>query len=123
MQRYYAGLRLALLALICVTGAFAQRDLATLVGLVTDPSGGVVVNATVTITEVETGQVYTLTTGATGEFVRPALKPSIYSVTVKATGFKSAEQKGIVLKAGERTGVELVLVVGDVGQTVEVSTS
>jgi hypothetical protein len=70
---------------------FAQRDLATLVGTVTDPSGGVVANAKVTVTETSTGQIYSLTTNGAGEFVRPALKPSTYTVTVSAPGFKQAE--------------------------------
>ena len=109
-------------ALICASAVFAQRDLATLVGTVTDPSGGVVANAKVTITEVGTGQVYSLLHQRHGgEFVRPALKPSTYTVTVSAPGFRTAEQKDILLKAGERTGVNITLTVGDVGQTVEVT--
>jgi len=56
-MRNFVGPRLALLALICACAAYAQRDLATLVGVITDPSGAVVANAKVTITEVETGQV------------------------------------------------------------------
>jgi len=91
------------------------------VGTVTDSSGGVVPNAKVTITEVGTGQVYSLLTGAGGEFLRPALKPSTYSVTVSSPGFRTAEQKDILLKAGERTGVDITLTIGDVGQTVEVT--
>src|SRR5437588_4711372 len=121
MYRYFVGLRIALLALVMGCGLFAQRVLATLVGTVTDPSGSVVANAKVTITELETGQVYTLTTTATGDFVRPALKPSTYSVSVSAPGFRTAEQRDILLKAGERTGVNIVLTIGDVGQTVEVA--
>ena len=99
MRHSFKGLSLALLALSCGTALLAQRDLATLVGTVTDPSGGVVVNATVTITEGDTGLVYTLTTGATGDFVRPALKPSTYNISVKAPGFKSAERKNILLRS------------------------
>ena len=99
---------------------FAQRDLATLVGTVTDPSGGVIGNARVTVTETSTGLVYELTSNATGEFIRPALKPSIYSISVTAPGFKKAEQKDIELKPGERTGINITLTVGDIGQTVEV---
>src|SRR5215831_6005368 len=121
MHRLVAGLRVALMCLALASAALAQRDLATLVGTVTDPSGGVVANAKVTITEVGTGQVYTLVTTGTGDFVRPALKPSIYTVTVSAPGFRTAEQKDILLKAGERTGIDIRLVVGDVGQTVEVT--
>jgi len=121
MSRFSSGLRLALLALICASAVFAQRDLATIVGTVTDPSDAVIANAKVTITEQGTGQVYTVTTGVGGDFVRPALKPSTYDVSVSAPGFRTAQQKGIILKAGERTGVNFSLVLGDVGQTIEVT--
>jgi len=100
--------------------AFAQRDLSTLAGTVTDSTGGVLANASVTITEQGTGQVYETVTNNAGEFVRPALKPSTYKVSVTAPGFKRSEQKDILLTAGERTGVAISLTVGDVGQTVEV---
>jgi hypothetical protein len=100
---------------------FAQRDLGTLVGTVTDPSNAVVVGAKVTITEVGTGEVYSLVTSSAGDFVRPALKPSTYNVSVSAPGFKTAEQKDILVQAGERTGVNLTLAIGDAGQTIEVA--
>src|SRR5205807_2099212 len=64
-----------------------------------------------------------LTTNESGEYTRPALKPSTYDVTVSATGFKKATQRNIVLTAGERTGVNISLTLGDIGQTVEVSAS
>src|SRR5678809_165454 len=115
MYRSFVGPRIALLVL-SVCAAYAQRDLATLVGTVTDPSGGVVPNAKVTITEVGTGQVYNILTSSGGEFLRPALKPSTYNITVSAPGFRSAEQKDILLKSGERTGVNFVLSIGDVNQ-------
>ncbi|HLK67717.1 MAG TPA: carboxypeptidase regulatory-like domain-containing protein [Bryobacteraceae bacterium] len=117
------GLRLALLALVAASTVFAQRDLSTLAGTISDSSGGVVVNAKVTITEVATGQVYSILTNNLGEFVRPALKPSTYTVSVSAPGFKTSEQKDILLTAGERTGINITLTVGDVGQTVEVAAS
>jgi hypothetical protein len=100
---------------------FAQRDLSTLVGTVTDPSGAVIANANVVVTETSTNEVYTLTTNSAGEYIRPALKPSIYSIAVSAAGFKKAEQKDIELRPGERTGVNITLTVGEQNQTVEVS--
>ena len=123
MQRYLTGLRIALSVLVCAGAMFAQRDLSTLAGTITDTSGGVVVNAKVTITEAATGQVYTILTNSLGEFVRPALKASTYNVSVSAPGFKTSEQKDVLLNAGERTAVNIVLTVGDVGQTVEVEAS
>jgi hypothetical protein len=121
MRHLNAVLRLGLVCLFCAGAVLAQRDLATLVGTVNDPSGGVVPNAKVIITEVGTGQVYNVLTSASGEFVRPALKPSTYMVSVSAPGFRTSEQKDILLKAGERTGVAITLTIGDVNQTVEVS--
>ncbi len=121
MYHRLKGLRIALLVLALACAGFAQRDLSTLAGTITDSSGGVVVNAKVTITEVATGQVYSILTNNLGEFVRPALKPATYNVTVTAPGFKTSEQKDVLLTAGERTGVTITLTVGDVGQTVEVA--
>lgn len=121
MARRSAALRSALLALFCACAMFAQRDLATLVGTVTDPSGGVIANATVTLTENDTNEIYTLKTNSAGEYIRPALKPSTYSISVSAPGFKKAEQKNVELRPGERIGVNIALTVGDIGQTVEVT--
>ncbi len=123
MHRYAAATRLSCLIVLSSCLAFAQRDLATITGTVTDSSGGVIPNAKVTITEMGTGQVYEVTTNATGEFTRPALKASTYNVTVIAPGFKKAEQRDVILNAGERTGVNITLTLGDIGQTVEVSAS
>src|SRR6266496_2632739 len=107
--------RLALLSALLLSCAFAQRDLSTLAGTVTDTSGGVVVNAAVKIVDESTGLNYETLTNSSGEFVRPALRPSRYTVTVTAPGFKKAEQKDVLLTAGERTGVSFTLTVGDVG--------
>ena len=61
-----AVLRAALLlSLICVS-VFAQRDLGTIVGTVTDPQGGAIPNAKVTITEDATGLSYR----STDQFIR-----------------------------------------------------
>ncbi len=121
MSRYFAALRIALLALSCAGALLAQRDLATLAGIVTDPSGAVVPNAKVTVTDTSTGEVYSLATNESGDFVRPALRPSTYGVSVSAPGFQTAEQKNILLQAGVRTGINITLTVGNTGQTVEVT--
>ena len=113
--------RLVSLSVLVLTCAFAQRDLSTLAGTVTDTSGGVVVNANVKITDQQTGVSFETLTNTSGEFVRPALKPSSYTVSIAAPGFRKAEQKNIVLTAGQRTGINFTLTVGNVDQTVEVT--
>jgi hypothetical protein len=123
MKIHNAGLRIASLLLLFACAVFAQRDLGTLTGTVTDSSGAIVAGAKVTITEQATGQVYELTTNGTGEFTRPALKPSTYIVTVRAPGFKTSQQKDVILNAGERTGVTIALTIGEIGQTIDVQAS
>ena len=123
MHSCSTGLRIALLVLLSAFASFAQRDLSTLAGTITDTSGGAVANAKVTIIETATGQQYTILTNSLGEFVRPALKASTYTVTVSAPGFKMAEQKDVLLQASERTAISITLTVGDVNQTVEVAAS
>src|SRR6202789_4064187 len=123
MFRYLTGLRIALLALFCASAMFAQRDLSTLAGTITDSSGGAVATAKVSITEVDTGESYATTTNSVGEFVRPALKAATYTVSVTAPGFKTSEQKNVVLSPGERTGITMTLSIGDISQTVEVAAS
>ena len=117
------GLRIASLILVGAGTLFAQRDLATLAGTITDSSGAVITNAKVTITEVATGVSYVMTTNNLGEFVRPALKAATYDISVSAPGFKTSEQKGVILQVGERTGVTIALTVGEISQTVDVSAS
>jgi hypothetical protein len=113
--------RLSLILLIGTASLLAQRDLGTIVGTITDPSGSAVPNAKVTIIEDATGLKYEVTTGASGEYIRLALKPSTYSVEVEAAGFKKAIQQNVLLTAGDRIGVNLQLTVGEVNQSVVVS--
>ena len=63
---------------------FAQRDLGTITGTITDASNASVANAKVTIVEDATGLKYNVITGSGGEYSRPALKPGVYSVEVEA---------------------------------------
>lgn len=109
-----------ILAAIC---AFAQRDLGTITGTITDPQGAGVPNARVTITEDATGLSYSVQTSEVGEFVRPLLKAGTYTITVEVQGFRKAEQKGIIVTPGDRIGVNIALQVGQIDQTVEVLAS
>src|SRR5260370_81629 len=114
------ALRSVLLSLLFAVCALAQRDLGTITGTITDAQGAAVPNARVTIIEDATGLSYTTTTGVSGEYVRPLLKPGTYTITVQAQGFRKAEQKGVIVTAGDRIGVNVGLQVGDISQTVEV---
>jgi hypothetical protein len=114
-------LRSILIAFVVTACLYAQRDLATLVGTISDPSGGGIPAAKVNVTEAATGLRYELTTASGGEYVRPALKPGTYDIEVEAPGFKKAVRRGILLTAGDRTGVDFRLEVGEVTTSVEIS--
>src|SRR2546425_234630 len=114
---------LTLAVSICLMSfaALAQRDLATMVGVVTDATGAVVPGARVTITEDATGLKYAVEADPNGNYIRPLLKPGTYTVEVEATGFKKGIQRNILLTAGDRVAVNLTLTVGEVTQVVEIT--
>ncbi len=120
-MRPATGVKLLLAFALLAVYAFAQRDLGTITGTVTDPKGGVIIGAKITITENATGLTYETTTGSTGDYVRPALKSGTYTVTAEAPGFRRAAQQNVVLVGGDRVGVPFTLSVGNVTETVEVS--
>ena len=110
-----------LMAMCLVLPTYAQRDLGTITGNILDSQGAGIADAKVTITEIATGQTYTVVSGSSGEYARPLLKPGTYTVTAEAPGFRRAAQENIEMHGGERVGVSLTLSVGDINQSVEVS--
>jgi hypothetical protein len=114
LERRRPVLLLTVFALTFTTIAFAQRDMGTITGTITDAQGGVVPNAKITITEVATGLKYEVLSGTDGTYIRPALKPGTYSITAEAKGFRRVEQQNIIITGGDRVGVNLTLTVGDV---------
>jgi hypothetical protein len=77
-----------------------QEGRCSLLGDVTDPSGAVVANATVTIANLDTGLTYTVKTNELGHYVAGGLALGRYSVKAESPGFKAVEKTGIVLEAG-----------------------
>src|SRR5580700_7490831 len=72
-----------------------------LTGTVSDPTGGVVPGATVTITSTDTNQARTATTGADGTYRFALLPPGTYRVRFNAVGFKTAEVSGVAVNVTE----------------------
>ena len=98
----------------------AQVSGATLSGLITDPSGSAVANATVSISNQGTGVEREVPTNSDGFYSAPNLLPGNYEVTVTATGFSKVVQKGITLTVGAQQALNLSLKVGQVDTTLEV---
>ena len=78
-------------------------------GVVSDPTGAVMPEATVTITEVGTNASQTAKTDHSGEYILRALRPSTYVLKVEAAGFQTVEQKDVVLAVGQETSLNFTL--------------
>ncbi len=94
---------------------------ATLVGTVSDPSGAVLTNANVTITEVSTGLTRSAKTNDSGNYVFPNLPPGTYKVSIESQGFKRAERSGAVLDINSTVRVDVTLVPGAASEVVNVT--
>lgn len=114
------GLLLALIALLC-TGLMlgqATKTNGRLDGTVKDSSGGVIPGVTITLAS-NTG-TRTAVTGDSGEFHFPFLTPGTYDVKADLQGFKTFEQKAVVVRLGQSTDMNIVLQPGDINELVVV---
>ncbi len=92
----------------------------TLLGTVSDPSGAVVANASVSIVNLETGLSSVVVSDGAGQYVAPDLAIGHYTIKVTASGFKAAEKTGVALQVGDRLRLDFALQVGAQTQTVTV---
>ncbi|MBM3801964.1 MAG: TonB-dependent receptor [Acidimicrobiia bacterium] len=115
-----------LLAVVLFLAAFsaapvaAQVSTATLTGLVRDPSGAVMPNVKVTVTNVETNISREVQTNETGTYRIAALNPGNYTVEAELAGFKKAVLPGIVLQVNQQGRIDITLEVGEVTETITV---
>src|SRR6266852_1087600 len=100
--------------------AFAQT-VGQVTGVVTDPSGSIVVGATVTITNSQTNATRTTTTNNAGDYAFPALQPGVYNVKAEMQGFEGEVRKGVELHVEQIARIDFHLKIGAVAQTVEVT--
>jgi outer membrane receptor protein involved in Fe transport len=101
----------------------AQTVDTAILGTVTDPAGGAVANATITVTQPSTGLTHTASTSAGGNYEVRYLVPGEYVVEVKAPGFSVQRRAGIVLQLSQQAKIDVSLQVGEVQQTVEVQST
>jgi len=112
---------LCLLSAICTKPFFGQEFRATLSGRVTDPTGAVVVKATVTAVEVDSKTTYTAKTTNDGTYYIPYVLPGTYTVSVTAKGFKTAVQDNVRMFAAQGFGQNFKLEVGATSDQVTVT--
>ncbi|AEU37553.1 TonB-dependent receptor [Granulicella mallensis] len=92
-------------------------------GTVTDSTGALIPNATVTATNNATGVVTTRPTSSSGLYELSPLIVGTYTVTVAADGFENVKQQNIVINAGQAFGLNVTLHPGSQGETLTVSSA
>jgi len=106
---------------VCMAApVFGQAVSGTILGTVTDVSGGVHPNAKVTVVNEGTGLTRTMSADSSGEFVFPSLPTGRYTVMAEVSGFKTLAMSNIELGVDQRLRVELKLETGAVSETMTV---
>lgn len=101
--------------------ARAQNAQGNIVGHVTDPSGAVIVGATVTVTNPDTGVKLTYKTNSNGDYLAPALNPGNYTVAVEDKGFSRAQSSMLILEVQQTLRQNFKLTIGTEANTVQVT--
>ena len=122
-KRTISGLGVVFGLLLLSFPVFSQGSFGRILGIVTDQSGGVIADATITITDKDRGVARTLTTDEAGEYNAPTLLPGTYTVRVEAKGFQTIERQNVVLQVGQEVRVDLTPQPGEQAQTVTVTES
>ncbi len=111
---------ITLLLPAAVLPCFAQTDTGTILGSISDSSGGAIPNAQLTIENQATNVTEKLTADATGNFTSTPLAIGLYRLSVSAPGFGTKVLSDLNLRVSDRMHLSITLQPGEVQQTVEV---
>lgn len=98
----------------------AQAVYGSVSGIVTDSSGAVVPDATVTITSVERKTVDTVTTNSDGFYQKDRLLPGVYSVKIEKQNFKAGLTNDVIVNLDAQTKNDIQLETGQVSEVVTI---
>ena len=96
---------------------------ASIIGVITDSSGAAVPRAKITVQNQQTAFLYEGVSSDSGEYYIPNLSSGTYQLTVEAQGFKTAVQRDIVLRINETPRINVRVEVGNVTESVNITTS
>jgi len=112
-----------LAALVLAIPLGAQDVTASITGNVTDASGAAIVGATVVARDLDRGTAYSTATDAAGFYNLARLPGSRYEVKVTNAGFEASVQPSVELVINQVAKLDFQLKVGNVNQTVEVTSA
>jgi hypothetical protein len=109
------------LSLAVAARAVAQGATATILGTVTDMTGGVVPGVTIEVRNVGTGAAQVVVSDAQGRYLAPDLQIGEYEVRASLSGFQSVLRNGVTATVGSRNVLDFVLTVGAAEELVTVA--
>ena len=112
--------KLLVVVMLASAFAFSQQITGNIRGNISDPTGAIVQNATVTATQTETGLSRTAASDNAGNFVILELPVGHYRIEVSAKGFRQYLREGVMLDVNETASIPVRLAVGGDGEKVEV---
>src|SRR5947209_5187343 len=121
--RLFLSLALTAISLLTLSGrtATAQSGGGTITGVVSDSTGAIIPNATVTALNVATGVTTVRTASTGGLYTLSPLNPGRYTITVSSSGFSTYEQENVVVDALQNVGLNVILPTGSQSETITVS--
>ncbi len=90
-------------------------------GVITDPGGAIIQGATIVVTNTAIGAARSVTSNDAGVYRFPALLPGVYTLRIEKNGFKSAARDAIQVQVEQTVRLDVVLEVGNVGETVTIT--
>ena len=121
MTTYLRTLTACVLAALCATPAFAQRDTATAIGTITDAQGAVLPGAIVTAVNPATGVTRAVVADADGMYRMAALAPGTYDIRAELAGFAPAQRTGLTLSLGAEAVINFQLALSTLTEAVTVT--
>jgi len=107
--------------MLTASAGWAQTNTGSLSGTVTDPNGLVIAGAKVVATHTDSGRTYETVTSDAGLYTLPSLEVGAYTVAVEQGGFKKLTRSGLVIALSTRSVIDLKLEIGEVSQSIEVT--
>jgi Carboxypeptidase regulatory-like domain/TonB dependent receptor-like, beta-barrel len=107
--------------LLSIALSWAQQNTGSITGVVTDTSGALVTNGTVTIKNSETGLTRTATTNSSGNYTVTFLPPGTYSMAAEAKGFSKALREHVELLVGQVLTANFSLKLGASTETITIT--
>src|SRR5689334_16612533 len=95
-----------LILLASAVTAIAQVDQGRIAGIIKDQSGAVIPGVEVTVKNERTGDERTVISADRGDYSVTALKPSVYTVTAKLSGFSDITVTGVTVVVGQTISIE-----------------